>query len=99
MSLLGSPIGEVALRSLDTKCALTHSRFSKRFVADMRAAPRIYRTALLHASKGFQVCRGCQLVRCCGKECQLAACPGHKAACEARAAEQEEKSRPTTVDL
>ena len=99
MSLSGSPIGEVALRSLDTKCALPHSRFSKRFVADIRAALLNYRTALLQASKGFKVCRGCQLVRYCGKECQLAAWPGHKAACEARAAEREEKFRPTTVDL
>ena len=50
MSLSGSPIGEVALRSLDTKCALPNSRFSKSFVADIRAAPLFYSTALLHNS-------------------------------------------------
>jgi ankyrin repeat protein len=38
-------------------------------------------------------CGRCYVVRYCGKECQLAAWPGHKAACKARVEEREEKTR------
>ena len=35
-------------------------------------------------ANGLKLCRDCQVVRYCSKECQAAAWPGHKAACKAR---------------
>ena len=36
------------------------------------------------AGKSLKACAKCYDVHYCGKECQLAAWPGHKAACKAR---------------
>ena len=41
------------------------------------------------------MCRACSDVSHCGRECQLAAWPGHKAACKARAKELEERTQVT----
>ena len=51
------------------------------------------KTAEEASVKGLKVCRDCQDVRYCSKECQLAAWPGHKAACKARVKAREEKAR------
>ena len=47
---------------------------------------------------GLKVCRDCLPVRYCGKECQLAAWPGHKMACNAQAKEREKMTRVTEVE-
>ena len=41
----------------------------------------------------LKACAKCYVVRYCGKECQLAAWPGHKAACKARVKAREEMTR------
>ena len=43
-------------------------------------------------------CGACYGMRYCGAACSAAAWPGHKAACKARVAEREEKSKPRVVD-
>ena len=51
------------------------------------------KTAEETSGKGLRLCGQCYVVRYCGKVCQLAAWPEHKAACKARAAEREEFTR------
>ena len=55
-------------------------------------------TAEEASGKGLGLCRGSEGVRYCGKACQAAAWPGHKAACKARVEEREESTRPTFAD-
>ena len=54
-------------------------------------------TAEQASVKKLRECGKCYIARYCGKECQLAAWPGHKAACKARVKEREELSRPNIV--
>ena len=49
------------------------------------------------ATRGTAVCCACQDAYYCCEECQLAARPGHKAACKARAKEREVKARATVA--
>ena len=51
------------------------------------------------ASNGLKVCRDCLDVRYCCQQGQLAAWPGHKAACKARAKEREEAAKARTILL
>jgi ankyrin repeat protein len=50
------------------------------------------------SGKGLKACANCYATRYCGKECQLAAWPGHKEACKARVEERVEKTRVKIVD-
>ena len=52
------------------------------------------KTAEEASVKVLKDCGKCFVVRYCGKVCQLAAWPEHKAACKARAKEREERVRP-----
>jgi hypothetical protein len=47
--------------------------------------------------RGLKACEKCYAVRYCGKECQLAAWPGHREACQAKVKELEERTRVTIV--
>ena len=49
------------------------------------------------ASVSLKDCGKCYAVRYCGKQCQLAAWPGHKEACKARVEEREERTRVKTA--
>ena len=49
-------------------------------------------TAEQASPKKLRPCGKCFVVRYCSKACQLAAWPGHKAACKARAKEREEEA-------
>ena len=46
--------------------------------------------------RSLKDCGKCYAARYCGKECQLAAWPGHKEACKARAKEREDRERQVT---
>ena len=46
----------------------------------------------------LKACSQCQAVRYCGAACSVAAWPGHKAACKARAAEKAEMTKPKFRD-
>ena len=50
------------------------------------------RTAAEASVKCLKACGTCFVVHYCNRECQLAAWPGHKAACKARVKEREKKT-------
>jgi hypothetical protein len=54
-------------------------------------------TAEQASVRSLKDCGKCYVARYCGKECQLAAWPGHKEACKARVKEREELARPRDV--
>ena len=54
-------------------------------------------TAEQASVKSLKDCGKCNDVRYCGKDCQLAAWPGHKAACKARVKELELKTHPNGI--
>ena len=57
------------------------------------------KTAEQASVKLLKVCGNCHSVRFCNAACQTAAWPGHKAACKARVAQREEKTRVTMVAI
>ena len=56
------------------------------------------KTAEQASVTSLKTCRDCNVARYCGKECQLAAWPGHKAACKARVKERETMMRRPKVE-
>ena len=52
------------------------------------------KTAAQASVNALKACSQCQAVRYCSVECSVAAWPGHKAACKARAVEREEAAKP-----
>ena len=55
-------------------------------------------TAEAASVKALKACAKCYVVHYSGQECQLAAWPGHKEACKARAKELEEKAKLKVVE-
>jgi ankyrin repeat protein len=57
------------------------------------------KTAAQASVNNLKACSQCQAVRYCGAACSVAAWPGHKAACKARAAERAEITKPMRAQL
>jgi ankyrin repeat protein len=62
-----------------------------------RVCDRCGKTAAQASVSSLKACSQCHAVRYCGAECSVAAWPGHKAACKARAAEREWATRLNIV--
>ena len=57
------------------------------------------KTAAQASVISLKACSQCHAVRYCGVECSVAAWPGHKAACKARAAERKAAAEPKFISF